>query len=359
MHRKRWIRKIALLLCCMVLTVTFLSACKEDEGDSAESGETEQTQQSADETQQTEVTIAPMEVPDAADTAMTVNGEAVGTLEYRYYLTNAKAQLDQDFPSYFTVNPEMTSRVTETAQYYVQRNRAVFSLAQARGVSLTTAEKNEIARQTLDEMEQYGGEDIFLQALEASGMDLAFYQYQAQVEYLEEKLLESYIADGTITDDDATLRTLMQGDDFILCQHIILQPTTDAEVQEKLDLAQSIVTRLENGEDFETLMQSYSEDTLAAPEGDLFCRGFWADRALEDACFALQVGESSGVVKTVYGYMIVHRCDKTGYSVSDELFASEKSDYQRAVLEQLLRTEMATQSVNLTEVGAAVDVFSS
>ena len=69
--------------------------------------------------------------------------------------------------------------------------------------------------------------------------------------------------------------------------------------------------------------------------------------------------KSSGVVKTVYGYMIVHRNDKTGYSVSDELFASEKSDYQRAALEQLLRTEMATQSVNLTEVGAAVDVFSS
>ena len=80
-----------------------------------------------------------------------------------------------------------------------------------------------------------------------------------------------------------------------MCQHIILQPTTDAEVQEKLDLAQSIVTRLQNGEDFETLMQTYSEDTLAAPEGDLFCRGFWADRALEDACFCITGGEKAAV----------------------------------------------------------------
>lgn len=72
--------------------------------------------------------------------------------------------------------------------------------------------------------------------------------------------------------------------------------------------AERILAQLQAGADFATLAQAYSQDSnTSANGGDLgfFPRGILTSPELEEAAFALQPGQFSGVVTTTLGYHIV------------------------------------------------------
>jgi foldase protein PrsA len=74
------------------------------------------------------------------------------------------------------------------------------------------------------------------------------------------------------------------------------------------DLANSLLTQLQAGADFTSLAQQYSQDTLTRDGGgDLgwFPRGMLISREVEDAAFALQAGQISGVTQSAFGFHIV------------------------------------------------------
>jgi len=84
---------------------------------------------------------------------------------------------------------------------------------------------------------------------------------------------------------------------------ITSDPAADAQAKAK---AQDVLNQLNAGGDFATLAKKYSQDTTAANGGDLgfFSKGQMV-KAFEDAAFALQPGQTSGLVKTQYGYHII------------------------------------------------------
>lgn len=89
----------------------------------------------------------------------------------------------------------------------------------------------------------------------------------------------------------------------IRASHILV--ATEEEAQEILD-------ELADGADFATLAKERSTDTgSAANGGDLgwFKHGQMV-KPFEDAAFALKVGETSGIVKTDYGYHIILLTDR-------------------------------------------------
>ena len=77
--------------------------------------------------------------------------------------------------------------------------------------------------------------------------------------------------------------------------------------------AQAILTRLQAGEDFAALARERSQDqNTKETGGDLgfFHRGQLISPELEEAAFALQPGQSSGVVRSQFGYHIVQVLEK-------------------------------------------------
>ncbi|HEY72243.1 MAG TPA: hypothetical protein G4N99_03140 [Thermoflexia bacterium] len=75
-----------------------------------------------------------------------------------------------------------------------------------------------------------------------------------------------------------------------------------------LQEAERLLAQLEAGADFVTLARAYSQDhNTSASGGDLgfFPRGILVAPELEEAAFALQPGQFSGVVTTALGYHIV------------------------------------------------------
>ena len=89
---------------------------------------------------------------------------------------------------------------------------------------------------------------------------------------------------------------------------ITLDDKTDAEA---LALANKILERIENGEDFDSLIQKYGKDLYMFNNDDGYyvCRGTLHE-AFEEAAFSIDVGEVSGIVKTDAGYSIIKRYEK-------------------------------------------------
>lgn len=100
-------------------------------------------------------------------------------------------------------------------------------------------------------------------------------------------------------------------------------------------LAKEILAKIQEGEDFGALAKQYSEDPGSKDNnGDLgyFPRGEMVPE-FEEAAFALDVGEVSGLVKTEYGYHIIKVEGKKTLEdlkgeMSDEEIASERDDVE-------------------------------
>lgn len=71
---------------------------------------------------------------------------------------------------------------------------------------------------------------------------------------------------------------------------------------------QDIATELKSGGDFAALAKQHSDCPSGASGGDLgaFGRGQMV-KAFEDAAFSLDVGGTSDVIETPFGYHIIHR----------------------------------------------------
>jgi len=87
----------------------------------------------------------------------------------------------------------------------------------------------------------------------------------------------------------------------IRCAHILV---------EKQSVALEVLEKLKNGESFAKLAEEYSIDGTRKHGGDLgfFGRGEMV-REFEDAAFKLEKGDTSGLVKTQFGYHIIKRLE--------------------------------------------------
>ncbi|WP_127716954.1 peptidylprolyl isomerase [Halobacteriovorax sp. HLS] len=72
--------------------------------------------------------------------------------------------------------------------------------------------------------------------------------------------------------------------------------------------AQDLIKKLNDGTPFEELAKDFSQCASSSGGGDLgsFSKGMMV-KPFEQAAFALKVGETSGIVKTQFGYHLIMR----------------------------------------------------
>jgi len=89
--------------------------------------------------------------------------------------------------------------------------------------------------------------------------------------------------------------------DKVHCAHILVKTEKDAK---------NVIERLTKGEKFGSLAQQVSQCPSGKKGGDLgtFTRGKMV-KEFENAAFALKKGETSGLVKTQFGYHIIKRLE--------------------------------------------------
>jgi len=160
-------------------------------------------------------------------------------------------------------------------------------------------------------------------ALEQDGLTLKEYRENMRQEILRPKLINFSVKSKVIVTDQDVKKyyekntTEFSGTKRYHLYNILIKedPYALTDKNKKLDLIESIKTKLDTGEDFKNLSKEYSEAPNASQSGDL---GFFDletfSQQLQDAISKLNTGEYTQVINTSQGYQLffIEEIQETG-----------------------------------------------
>jgi len=161
----------------------------------------------------------------------------------------------------------------------------------AAGMGITVSPEE--VRAAIDQMIQdAGGEELFQERLERSGMDRADLEVQLRAELLRARVLERVQA------------TVPERAEQVHARHILVDTRERAEF---------LLNQIQAGADFAQLARMYSQDESTRDAGgDLgwFPRGVLLAPEVEEVAFSLQAGQAGPVVQSQFGYHIVQTLER-------------------------------------------------
>lgn len=143
-------------------------------------------------------------------------------------------------------------------------------------------------------------------------------------------------------------------------------PLSDEEIANAKKKAEEVLAKVKAGEDFATLAKEYSEDTTASNGGEL--GKFYEDQMVkefEEAAFALKEGQTSEIVKTVYGYHIIKLNSKGVETLDyDTISSTVAYDLYNSLIEDVIvslenKYNMSVNNKNVEELLKNITPISS
>lgn len=197
----------------------------------------------------------------------------------------------------------------------------VFDYAEKNGLALTKDEfVNNILLSYQNLEEQFGEEFDKLLDDEGSTRRSLLINLVASELYnriYEKQMTTAYAEGGDRYEIVAkTLIDAYNSANYIRAKHILIgfpehadgSEVTADEKAETLKKAEEVLEKVNAGEDFDKLMKEYSTDPSLAtqPDGYIFGEGHMV-KPFEEAAYALENGEVSGLVESVHGYHIIKK----------------------------------------------------
>jgi len=218
--------------------------------------------------------------------AAIVNGEVISLQEL-----NENYDLVPESYKVFVTKEQILDQLIE--------QRLVLQEAESQGIAATQTDIDkaieEVLEQNLLTMEQF--EEMAIER----GLTIPEIRDSYEKQLIVQKLLDKEIK-SQIDVKEEDIRA--HYDNMIRASHILVQSESAAD---------SIMEQLLAGVSFEELATQNSEDTgSAAKGGDLgeFSKGQMVEE-FEQAAFELEIGETSDIIQTDYGYHIIKRTERT------------------------------------------------
>ena len=208
---------------------------------------------------------------------------------------------------------------------------------------------------------QFNSQADFVGRLAAEGYTVDSYREHLRVVLSAQQYLASVASEVTVSDAECHEFYVANPEKFALpeavhARHILLQlkSQTDVAMREQVqERALELLARLEAGEDFAALAVEASQDSSAAQGGELgyFPRGKMV-KSFEDAAFALQPGEISGIVESPFGLHIIKVEDHQSAQTVPEALAKERI---KAHLLETKRQQSAADEIATLRASATIE----
>lgn len=247
-----------------------------------------------------------------ADDVFKVGSARAGKTEFLLYLTNIANQYEMVYgSSLWELQEEDGTTMMQKCQ-----NLALAQLAQVKTMKLLAKEKEVTLTEEEEAQAALAAQEYTATLSEIEKTELGFVEGDTTVETLyKEKLLADKLyafliqdVNPEISDDEARIITV---------QHILLKTYTTDEQGNRQELdaktcanikerAEEIHAEAVSGENFETLISKYNEDsksTYSFGHGDM-------EEVFENAAYDLATDEISDVIRTSQGYHII-KCIST------------------------------------------------
>ena len=303
---------------------------------------------------------------EGAETVLTVNGDAVTADEYSGYMlynmqyyASMYAQMGlSDLWSNEDMAKSLGASMPEAAEQQAIYARVVMQKFNELGLKLSYNEQKEMASVRRNSIANTS-KDAYLNQIAQFGFSDQTYQNFMYISQCYQALNDYYFGEnGVNTPSDEDIQKYYE-DNYITAKHILITTVdpasgetkrTDEEAKKE---AQSILDRINAGEDFDTLMNQYSEDTGLSnnPNGYTFTEGQMVTE-FYDGAKALAEDEVSELVKSSYGYHIIKRV-----KLDDSQLDNFKSDIVSAIsgsMDELLQQWMDEAQVETTDLYSTI-----
>lgn len=349
------------------------------------------------------MTIQYQPLNSGAPVVMTVNGDEVCADEYAgYMLYNMAyyANMYAQFGMSDVWNDEYAAATLGASMPQAAKDQSVYARVVLQkfnelGLKLTYNQEKQMTQLRQDTIDSMGY-DAFVKQIAGFGFSDQSYSNFMYISQCYNALNEYYYGEnGANVPSDEELRQYF-ADNYIAAKHILIStvdPTTGETIrtdEEAKAEAQEILDRINAGEDYDALMNEYSEDPGLSgnPDGYIFTDG---DMVTEfyDGAKALAEDEVSGLVKSPYGYHIIKRmaldvdgqlenyknqlttavagtmddlltqwmqeADVQTTDVYDEITYQNVRDYVPAEVQEILNAQDAAADASATDDTAATD----
>ena len=303
---------------------------------------------------------------EGAETVLTVNGDAVAADEYSGYMlynmqyyASMYAQMGlTDLWSNKDMAKSLGASMPEAAEQQAIYARVVMQKFNELGLKLSYNEQKEMASVRRNSIANTT-KDAYLNQIAQFGFSDQTYQNFMYISQCYQALNDYYFGEnGVNTPSDEDIQKYYE-DNYITAKHILITTVdpasgetkrTDEEAKKE---AQSILDRINAGEDFDTLMNQYSEDTGLSnnPNGYTFTEGQMLTE-FYDGAKALAEDEVSELVKSSYGYHIIKRV-----KLDDSQLDHFKSDIVSAIsgsMDELLKQWIDEAQVETTDLYSSI-----
>ena len=257
---------------------------------------------------------------NSSDTMMTVDGVDVHQGEYADYFSYCKSMIESSSgmgPYVWSAYPQMREQLIQAADQNCLYARVLVQHFDELGLKLDrnkTWDYKQTMAKTIEKLQEQGM--TFDQWLDSMGMDKGFYRNVFAQSYYLEALDDYYFGEGG-EKAPAEKDIRAEFEKYYKAKHILIRNTDDEgnaltgdALKEKQDLANEIQKRINDGEDFDDLMNQYSEDSGLQfnPDGYLFQDDGSMVQGFTDGVKALQPGETTKkLVESEYGWHIIQR----------------------------------------------------
>ena len=285
---------------------------------------------------------------------MTVAGHDVPLELYRYVALNYKRVYETGKSSDIWLG-ESGSALMEELNADVEETivtlYATLAMCEEYGILADDAYITDSLEITMDAVyEEYEYDyKAYADAIAQYSMNDGVYRFIMRNELLSAELLNALTEAGKIPDDDAVIREVFDSDEFIRVKQLLSSNENGVSDEECLARAEELLEQIKNGADFDELVQKKGQDLFMFnnDDGYYFARGY-LDTAFEDAAFALDIGETSDIVKTSAGYSIIKRYEKDPAYI-EKHFEDLREDYISGMYNLAVEAYAETLTVQATE----------
>ncbi len=208
---------------------------------------------------------------------------------------------------------------------------ALIAEGKRRGVTLNDADKQEV-QDWAESVQGDMSDKDFERALATVGCpNIETLKAFREVSVLEAKIHEDF---KNNPEKYASREQLLGADEreLVTVKHILIAfdpENTGAQVTDEMKAtakarAEEVLAKVNAGEDFDRLIAEYNDDPGATEDGYTFANDGTMVQEFAEASFGLEVGKTSGLVETSYGYHIIKRLERA-VSITDYLILLNKN----------------------------------
>ena len=289
--------------------------------------------------------------------AASVNGESISEAEIQI----AVNRLRPAGAYHGRVSDEKMEELRKSALASVIEGELLYQEGKRRGLA---AKKSEVKELFNKNKEAFKKKKDFYNALEKTGLTEESFRKLIEKGFIVRDFLKQEVEDKIkLSDADMEDYYNKNKGKFVSPDKIRLReisvsvsPTaTQEEREEKKKKAEDLLKKIKAGEDFAGLAYNYSEDDYRVKSGDLGMshKGRLMPE-LEDAASKLNVGETSGLIETIYGYHIIRLEEK---KPEEQLDFAEVRDSLKKELETKRYNEAKEAIVNALKEKAKIEIY--